>query len=68
MQPHHLFKVQLGHVSRNVSLVARNEMAIFEKRSTTTKMESLFLWVLGNPKMKSMFTSTQVKVGSGKGV
>jgi len=42
--------------------------AIFENLSPTIRIESLFLWILGEPKMKSMFTSTQGKVGTAKGV
>jgi hypothetical protein len=33
--------------------------AIFENLSTTTNMESLPLWVLGNPNTKSMFIASQ---------
>jgi len=67
MQPYNL---RYNSATKVASLVLLQDMkwAIFEKRSTTTKMESLFLWVRGNPNAKSMLTSTQGEVGTGKGV
>ena len=41
---------------------------ILEKLSAITKIEFLFLWVLGKQTMKSILTSTQERVGTGKGV
>src|SRR5664279_3565769 len=42
--------------------------AILEKRSTTTKIESCPLLVLGNPNTKSMLISSHGDVGVGRGV
>ena len=41
---------------------------IFENLSTTIRIESCFLAVLGNPKIKSILTSCQGQSGIGKGV
>ena len=42
--------------------------AIFENWSTTTKIESCFLWVLGRPRTKSMLKSCHGRLGTGSGV
>jgi hypothetical protein len=42
--------------------------AIFENLSTTTKIESLPLFVLGKPKTKSMLMSSQGTLGTGNGM
>ncbi|KAM7486569.1 hypothetical protein LguiA_002578 [Lonicera macranthoides] len=42
--------------------------AIFENLSTTTKIESFPLLVLGKPKMKSIEISVQGSLGIGNGV
>nr|ABD63167.1 Zinc knuckle family protein [Asparagus officinalis] len=49
-------------------LLHGKKWAIFEKRSTTTKMESCFLIVLGSPNTKSILTSCQGRSGTGRGV
>ena len=41
--------------------------AIFENRSTTTKMQSKPCYVLGTPRTKSIEISSQGSLGTGKG-
>jgi hypothetical protein len=41
--------------------------AIFENLSTTTNMESLPLWVLGNPNTKSIMLASHGLSGIGNG-
>jgi hypothetical protein len=41
--------------------------AIFENISTTTNIESLPLWVLGNPRTKSMLIASHNLSGIGNG-
>ena len=49
------------------SLVLKQGMkcAIYENISTTTRIESWLLWVLGNPKTKSMLTTSHGQLGIG---
>ena len=49
-------------------LLQAMKWAIFEKQFTTTKIESLLHWVFGNPKTKSILTSTQGAVETGNSV
>ncbi|KAK9091528.1 hypothetical protein Sjap_024705 [Stephania japonica] len=41
--------------------------AIFEKRSTTTKIESMWRGVFESPTMKSIDTSSQIEDSMGRG-
>ena len=51
------------------SLVFKKGMkcAIFENMSTITRIESWPIWVLGNPKTKSILTASQGLLGMGNG-
>jgi len=61
MKPHSLLKIEVGNMRSIIGGMVWHGMkcAILEIRSTTTIIESLFCWVLGNPMMKSRLISSQ---------
>ena len=68
MQLTNLLKVQISHTKCIMVLLQRTKWDIFENRSTTTMIESLFLCVLGKPTIKSRFISSHGALETDNGV
>ena len=68
MQANNLMKKQISNMNSIITFMTCMKCAILEKRSTTTKMLSLPLLVLGNPKTKSIEISAQGIEGTGRGI
>jgi len=58
MQLNNFLKEEIFIITRIIYFVAWNKMGHFGKRTTTTKIESIPLDVLGRPKIKSIEMST----------
>ena len=61
-------KYKLAIEDASVVLLQGTKWAIFKNQSTTTIIESLFLWVRGKPKTKSKLTSSHEALGTSNGV
>ena len=69
MQANDFLKEKVSNMNSIVALMTRNKMCpLRKKRSTTTKILSLPLLVLGNPNTKSIDISTQGVEGTGRGI
>jgi len=63
-----LFEKEVSNMNNNITFMTWYKVCHLENRSTTTKMISLPLLVLGNPNTKSIEISAQGIEGMGRGI
>jgi hypothetical protein len=68
MQANNFLKEKGSNMNNIIALMTRNKMCHLRKKSTTTKILSLPLLVLGNPNTKSIDISAQGVEGTGRGI